>query len=189
MEEQDTDREIERLNREGGACLERGDLEGALDRFDRCLALLAGAEGTPRGSRAALLNNRAMVLVRLGRFREARDAFLQAAGEHRAAGAPVSAGWLLGNAGSACRDMRAYDEALEHYHAALELFARQGVPAGIADQSGNIGYIHAMKDDPDSAAAWFEKALELYVEQGEERKAELTRVNLQALRSSPRGKP
>lgn len=187
MEEREAAGEIERLNREGGTCLERGDVEGALDRFDRCLQALAGMDGDHRKTRAVLRNNRAMTLVRLGRFPEARDTFLEAAADYREAGDQVSSGWLTGNAGSACRDMKAYDEALEHYHAALTVFSQQGVPMGIADQSGNIGYIHAMKEDTGSATEWFEKALDLYVQQGEERKAEMTRKNLQALRPPSRG--
>ncbi len=184
MGKQDAGEEIRRWNREGGACLESGDLEGALERFTRSLELMAG-EDVNRRDRAGILNNIAMVQVQLGRYGDARISFQKAAADYREAGDPVSAAWQMGNAGSTCRDMELHDEALEHYHESLAVFSREGLGMGTADQSGNIGYIHAMKNDPQSALEWFEKALELYLqEEGAERKADLTRKNIESLRST-----
>jgi len=189
MEPQDDSREqLERWNMEGRECFEQGDLEGALDRFSRALELSALGRGDSLG-RAGVLNNMGMVQVRLGRFQDARASFRMAAVAYRETGDPVSAAWQMGNAGSACRDMQAFEEALKLYHEALAVFSGLGPAMGVADQSGNIGYIHAMQGDPHGALAWFEKALEIYLQEGEERKADMTRKNMETLRCAVGDRP
>jgi tetratricopeptide (TPR) repeat protein len=173
---------IEQRNREGRACLEQGDLEGALEKFSGALALLP-PDADPL-DRAGLFNNTGLVQIRLRRFEDASLSFLAAARGYREQGDLLAAARQMGNAGSACRDMEAYEAALQNYHEALALFSGQNSLMGIADQTGNIGYIHAMKNDPGRAVEWFEKALTIYRKEGEERKAELTRRNIEALRSA-----
>jgi tetratricopeptide (TPR) repeat protein len=182
MTGQDLQDRIEQWNREGHACLEQGDTEGAREKFSHALELLP-ADADPQ-DRAALFNNMGLVQIRLGRFSDACRSFLASAQGYRELGDLLSAARQMGNAGSACRDREAYEEALENYHEAFELFSGQGFPMGIADQSGNIGYVHAMTNNPARAMEWFEKALTIYRREGEEKKAELTLRNIEALRSA-----
>jgi len=98
-------------------------------------------------------------------------------------GERISVAWQQGNAGSVCRDRNEADNALRHYHQALALFAQEQHWMGIADQASNIGYIHAIKGELETALHWFEKARAIYVARGEERKARLTERNIELLRS------
>jgi tetratricopeptide (TPR) repeat protein len=86
--------------------------------------------------------------------------------------------------GSVYRDKEEHGPALENYANALSIFEEQDVPIGMADQYSNIGYIHAMKRERETALEWFQKAKDLYESLGEERKASLAEQNIQILTSS-----
>jgi tetratricopeptide (TPR) repeat protein len=182
MSHKDSSEEIERWNAEGRELLEKGDMEGALEKFSRALDLLGGDDD--RAWRAGLLNNLGLVQVRLARFEEAQASFQQAAEDYRKMGKMLAVAALLGNAGSTCRDTQAHDRALTFYNESFAIYSEHEHPMGMADQAGNIGYIYAMKNDPRNALEWFGKALAIYRQEGEEKKAELTGRNIEALRSA-----
>jgi tetratricopeptide (TPR) repeat protein len=85
------------------------------------------------------------------------------------------------------RDKEDHEAALTHYLKALSLFEEQGLSIGIADQYSNIGYIHAMNRERETALEWFQKAKALYESLGEETKASLADQNIQILSSSRNG--
>ena len=177
-----TQDEINRLNKLGRACIEKEDLEGALEEFSRALELLP--EESLLEVRARLLNNVGLVQARIGKLDDAIATFHNTASIYEELDDPISEAWQMANVGSACRDKEDHEEALKSYNVALDIFTQHAQPMGIADQACNIGYIHAMKHDPHSALEWFEKALTIYQEKGEERKAELTEKNIERLRSA-----
>ena len=74
--------------------------------------------------------------------------------------------------------------ALESYSKALAIFEEQDESIGMADQYSNIGYIHAMKRERETALESFQKAKALYDSLGQERKASLAEQNIQLLTSS-----
>jgi tetratricopeptide (TPR) repeat protein len=152
------------LNEAGGECLEKGDLQGALNYFARALDLLDNPND--RTMKAGLLNNVGHVQVALKRFDEAMKSFQEAAGIHKDLGNSIEFGDQLGNIGSVYRDTEAYDEALEYYREALDVFQEQSFKVGIADQYTNIAYVYVMKGQPAIAIGWYENAATIYGEVG-----------------------
>ena len=73
---------------------------------------------------------------------------------------------------------------MDSYGRALPLYEGLDHAAGVADQLTNMAYIHTMRHQLPEALALYRKAVPLYSESGDARKAELTRQNIAALESS-----
>lgn len=168
------------LNQAGGECLQRGDLEGALENFSRALELLPEDQIE---SKAKLHNNRGHIYVRLKRYEDAVSAFIKALGTYESLSDSISIGEQLGNIGSVYRDMEKWDAALENYSKSLAIFEAVNHKRGIADQYSNLGYVHFRQGGIESAFQCFQRAKALYDEIGDGRKSQLCEQNLQALSS------
>jgi tetratricopeptide (TPR) repeat protein len=167
------------MNRAGGECLARGDLEGALGNFSKALELLPEDQVE---ARARLHNNQGHIQVRLKRYDDALSSFEKAAEIYRQLGDHILLGEQLGNIGSVYRDREEWDAALENYSKGLALFEQVDHKRGVADQCSNIGYAHSRQGGIEAAFQFFQKAKALYDAIGEEKKSQLCDQNLQALK-------
>ena len=80
--------------------------------------------------------------------------------------------------------MQEYDRAMESYHRALPLNEGLGHTMGMADQYTNMAYIHTMRNELMEALRLYQKAIPLYKQAGDIRKADLTMQNVTALQST-----
>lgn len=153
-----------------------------LEAYERLLS--ASRERGDREGEGRVLNDMGLVLARSKRYDEALRCFASARELFEELAEPLLAAEQWGNIGSVFRDMRRYPEALHSYERALCLFESMGHREGVADQCTNIAYIHATSNRLQEACAWYRRALPLYQEAGSERKARLTRQNLESLERS-----
>jgi tetratricopeptide (TPR) repeat protein len=167
------------LNLVAGKHLEKGDYDGALDRFSKALEFLPA---DALEARARLHSNMGHAQVSLQRYEDALSSFTNAAEILKQLGDPIGFGEQLGNIGSVYRDIEKWGPSLDSYFKALATFKEVDHKKGAADQYSNIGYAYSRQGALKSAFQFFEQAKALYDELGEETKSQLCDQNMHALK-------
>ena len=170
--------ELSALNQRARSCMEKGDLQGALD----LTAMILEKIGTKdRETRANILSNQGLLQAGLKRFAEALESFKEASELFGAEGNRAAVAVQQGNMGSVYRDQGEHGLSLDCYLEALGIMEELDHKPGIADQHGNIGYAYSQTGELQKGIAHFSKAEELYLNMGEDKRAGHCRQNIAAL--------
>ncbi len=136
---------------------QQGDTIGALQQIDRAAPVLKGLAA------AELLDQRALILTRVGRFDEALDCYRRAlAAVQRERDAELLEAHLRINRGvvfSYLGQLRAAEDDLLHAEAR---YLAAGREADTSHVRHNLGYVAALRGDVPAALAWYDQADEQY---------------------------
>jgi tetratricopeptide (TPR) repeat protein len=123
-------------------------------------------------------------MCNLKKYDEALSVFNSAADIFKDLGDNISFGEQLGNIGSVHRDKGEWDLSLPSYLEAVKVFEKAGHNAGLAAQYSNISYTYSMKGLLQESLEYSVKAKDLYDKMGEEKMAEMTQENIEALKAA-----
>ncbi|HEX2079120.1 MAG TPA: tetratricopeptide repeat protein, partial [Longimicrobium sp.] len=137
--------------------LSGADYEGALDHFQRAMALLDRA-GETRGQ-GDVLNGMGNVHWRRGDYPEAMRMHLRALEIQRAAGDRAGEGHSLNALGNVSYHLGDYGQALDYYQASLRLRQEIGDELGVAYCLNNVGNIHGQMGESERALDYMLQAL------------------------------
>jgi tetratricopeptide (TPR) repeat protein len=137
---------------------------------------------TLSGQQAMVLNNMGHLHVGAKQFDQALNCFNKAVNLSETLGDTLGKALQLQNIGSVYRDSHQSEKALKAYYDSIALFEKIGEKMFTADQCTNIAYIYSVDKKPGDALTWYKKALGLYEELKNERKAALTRQNINHLK-------
>jgi tetratricopeptide (TPR) repeat protein len=129
-------------------------------------------------------NNIGLLLTSMQRYQEAENSFLDSLKSFETFGDELGVAEQLANLGSVHRDQQVFSTAIYYYQLALERFERIGNSVKVSDQLSNLGYIYVMLGDKLNACNHFERAKNLYIQNGENKKADLAARNIAAMTSS-----
>ena len=156
-------RRAEELFNTGIVAYEHGDWRGALERFERALALFRGVSGSER-DQANCLSNSGVALGKLGDWRGALERYERALALFRGvSGSERDQAGCLFNSGVALGELGDSRGALERLERALALY--RGVSGSERNQAGclfNSGIALRMLGDLRGALERYERALALY---------------------------
>jgi len=170
--------ELSALNQRARSCMEKGDLQGALD----LTAMILEKIGTKdRETRANILSNQGLLQTGLKGFTEALESFKEASELFGAEGNRAAVAVQQGNMGSVYRDQGEHGLSFDCYLEALGIMEELDHKPGIADQHGNIGYAYSQTGELQKGIAHFSKAEELYLNMGEDKRAGRCRQSIEAL--------
>ena len=143
---------------------ERGDLETALESYQKALA--AFRDRGDRLQEAAILVEMAFVRYTLDRYEEATRSLASALEIVRALGDRENETFVLEELGFVHRVRGRGREALAFYQQAADLQVAAGDRAGFANTSNQMGIVYSELGEHPEAIATFERALEIYEELG-----------------------
>jgi tetratricopeptide (TPR) repeat protein len=152
----------------GTACEEKGDYNGALEHFEKALAIQLKEYMADNADTANTYDNIGWVYIKKCDFDHALEYYEKALAIWMnlypedypdAARTYYNIGWLYANK---CD----YDRALEHYEKALKIYLKEYSEDNpdVAGTYYSIGWIYAKKCDCDHALEYYEKALRVYKE-------------------------
>jgi CHAT domain-containing protein/Tfp pilus assembly protein PilF len=148
----------------GGVHLLLGRFREALPYYEQALAISEKLKSKPSISQDH--GNIALCLVGLGEIDEAIDHFNQAIELARQTGMQQDeAYWLMGKANGVMQKGR-YDQGLEYHRASLTIYEKIGAQAELLEALHDMGRLHLLLGDPDSAERDFRRALDLAKEIG-----------------------
>jgi CHAT domain-containing protein/Tfp pilus assembly protein PilF len=143
----------------GGVYLLLGRFRDALPYYEQALAISEKLKSKP--SMGQDHGNIALCLVGLGEIDEALDHFNRAIELARQTGMQQDeAYWLMGKANGLMQKGR-YDQGLEFHRASLTIYEQIGAQAELLEALHDMGRLHLLLGDPDSAERDFKRALDL----------------------------
>jgi tetratricopeptide (TPR) repeat protein len=149
------------------ALREQGDIDGAMECFDRCLPVFTRRDD--HIGRARVLHSLGVALRYLGRHEEAGPLYEESLQLCRAVGDLRWEGILLLATGRLRRQQGRLEDAADCYEAALPLFLRLGDVQGEAHTYRSVGHMLREQGDLDGSAAYLDRAHGLVSELQHER--------------------
>jgi tetratricopeptide (TPR) repeat protein len=143
----------------GGVHLLLGQFRQGLDYYRQALAISERLESKPSMSQDH--GNIALCLLGLGEIDEAIRHFDSAIALARAAGMRQDEAYWLGRKANGLIQTGDYARGLELQRAALTTYEEIGAQAELAEALHDMGELHLLLGDPDSADQYFTRALEL----------------------------
>lgn len=141
--------------------LERGQVPSALAEADRAAGMVTGLLG------ARVATQRALVLQRAGRHREALAGYAAALPVLRRAGDATWEARLRNNRGLLHAYHGSLRDAAADLRRAMELYDRTGAELLVAGSLWNLGFVAARQGDVPTALQHYDDAGELYVKLGQ----------------------
>jgi CHAT domain-containing protein len=165
-QEQDRRGQGDALGNIGGVHLLLGRYEQALDYQRRALTISEALESKP--AMTIDHGNIALSLLGLGRTGEALEHFDRALALARETGMEQEAAYWQRGKGNALVSQGHYDLGLELHREALATYERSGARGLLLDAQHDMGMLMLTLGDPASAEAWFQQAVQLAREIGQQ---------------------
>jgi CHAT domain-containing protein len=147
-----------------------GIADSYLQRFTEGDRLLQEAQALSAAHEPTLLGDvflaQGVAAVVRSNYRSARQSLQQALQVGRQQNKLLVQASALGNLGVISTRTQHYDEAIDWYHASLNVSERLGNRVSIAKATGNLGYCYRMMGDLEKALDLLEQAAKLSAEQG-----------------------
>ncbi|MCB9192052.1 MAG: tetratricopeptide repeat protein [Flavobacteriales bacterium] len=150
------------LNLQGLAKEVLGDLNGALEYYDRCKHLYGQAG--EKGGTAAVLVNIGSIYESQADYPRALKSYMKSLHIYEELDNQKGVANSYNNIGVLYQGQKEYDKALENFQKGLELFETLGEKRGIANAYQNIGIIHFDRKEYEQAIEFYDKSLALYNE-------------------------
>ena len=154
--------EIEALRIEALILQGVGLAEEALGRIDEALALCQPGDRDPLLARASVMRARGTILMQVGNFRDAVDAFAEAMVIYRRLGVRRMEAATLGSLGMVSVGLGEYEEALGYYKRALAIDQEIGNRVALGAKLANIGQACLDLGDFERAERYLRKAIEIH---------------------------
>ena len=154
------------LNDLGYAYTILGNLDGALQCFERSLDASAGM-GDPNAE-ASALNNIGAVYERKGQYSEAEDYYDQSLALRQQVGSPDEVVDALANIAGVMYWQKRWDEALSTFHRVLDMHNVLGSRPGQARTFLNIGAVYENMNSDHEALQAYQQSLAIYSNLGDE---------------------
>jgi tetratricopeptide (TPR) repeat protein len=147
---------------------ELGDVQGALAASDRALAVCAApGVAVPERARGEVLRARGVLLRRVGRVREAVDAYVDAIAYFKKEGAQRQEARAKSSLAYSLFVQGRYEDAVALGLESIRLTLSVGGRFQIANTLTNVGQAYARLGDVERALAYFAKARQAHVQSGE----------------------
>jgi tetratricopeptide (TPR) repeat protein len=149
---------------------ELGDVQGALAACDRALAAFdpAAAERVPPQQQGEVLRLRGMLLLRIGRVREAVDAYVEGAAIFKKCGRRRLEARVKGALSYAMFVQGRYEDAIALALESIQIDLSIGVRFQIARAMTNVGHSYFRLGDVDRALAYLKRAREVHERYGDQ---------------------
>jgi predicted ATPase len=149
---------------------ELGDVQGALAACDRALAAFdpAGREQVPPQQQGEVLRLRGMLLLRIGRVREAVDAYVEGAAIFKKCGRRRLEARVKGALSYAMFVQGRYEDAIALALESIQIDLSIGVRFQIARAMTNVGHAYFRLGDVDRALAYLKRAREVHERYGDQ---------------------
>ena len=145
--------EAQRFFTAGRDCRQRGDLQGAIQMFERCRA--SGQKvrdaGLARSVEATSLGNLGLTYNNLGQYDKAIDHLTRSLAIQEEIGDRQGVASSLGSLGNIYDSLGQYDKAIDHYTRSLAIEEELGLRQGLASSLGNLGNAYSSFGQYDKA--------------------------------------
>jgi tetratricopeptide (TPR) repeat protein len=161
IEAGDKSGEVEVLRLFGHLRRDQGDVQGALDAFDRALAR-AGLESSQLAARGLTLVQKAILEWRVGQLQASLDASAEAVVIFRRLGHKGHEAHALNSLGVSLYSNGAYEDAIAVLRASVILDREAGHRLTLGRKASNIGQIYADLGDVSRALEYLRRALDVF---------------------------
>ncbi|NJM60657.1 MAG: CHAT domain-containing protein [Oscillatoriales cyanobacterium RU_3_3] len=168
--------EANALNRMGFIAKRSGEIQQALDYYNRALLQIQNLADRPK--EAVILNNIGALYYALGEQQQAINYYDRALAALRKTPDIIVEATALNNTGLAYNQLGEKQQAREYFDRALPLFRAAGDRAKEATALNNIGLVYNDLGNQKQALEYYDRALQLRQEMGDRREAALTINNI-----------